>query len=204
MPVTVTQSGIVGDELVVAGTLRQTGVFSENPVLERAWSADLGGTALRLHDVIRNEGLDAEEHMVLYHVNVGWPLLDESATLDIASVEVHPRDEDARAGIDRWRRIEAPQAGYREQVFGHEFPRSGTAVASIDNPVVDTRLELRFDAATLPAMHQWKMSGEGHFAMGSGARERQFVRRAGGRTISRSPADPRARRNRVLHARVPL
>lgn len=165
-PATLTRCEIVGHELIVSGTVRQSTVFGENLVLERTWSADLGGTTLRLRDTVRNEGLTDEGHMVLYHVNVGWPLLDEKAVLDITSREVTPRDEDARAGAGRWHQLEAPQEGFREQVFGHDFRDSGTAVVAVDNPGLDVRLDIAFDTATLPALHQWKMSGEGHYALG--------------------------------------
>jgi len=166
VPGTLTRAEIVGHELIVAGRVRQTTVFGENLLLERTWSADLGGSTLRLRDTVINEGLVDAGHMVLYHVNLGWPLLDERAQLDIPSREVTPRDADARSGAGRWDQIEQPQQGYREQVFGHDVRDSGIVHVSVDNPVVDTRLELRFDTETLPALHQWKMSGEGHYALG--------------------------------------
>lgn len=165
-PASLTCTDLIGDEFIVSGAVRQAAVFGENLVMDRTWSADLGGSTLRLTDVVRNDGLADEGHMVLYHVNVGWPLLSESAVLDVPSREVTPRDEDARSGAGRWHHIEPPQDGYREQVFGHDFRDHGMATVSIDNPELDIRLELAFDSATLPAMHQWKMSGEGHYVMG--------------------------------------
>jgi len=165
-PATLARAEIVGDQLIVSGSVRQSTVFGENLIMRRTWSADLGGTTLRLHDTVRNEGLTDQGHMVLYHVNVGWPLLDEKAVLEIGSREVTPRDDDARAGAGRWHQLEAPQQGYREQVFGHDFRDTGTAVVSVDNPDLDLRIELAFDTSTLPALHQWKMSGEGHYALG--------------------------------------
>ncbi len=166
IPVSVTRAGIEDDQLVIAGTARQAVVFGEDLVLERTWSAPLGGNVLRLRDTVRNAGHVPTGHMVLYHVNVGWPLLDEGASLDIPSREVVPRDADARSGAGRWHQIEAPQSGYREQVFGHDFDDRRTARVAIDNPAINTRLELHFDTHTLPGMHQWKMSGEGHYVMG--------------------------------------
>lgn len=165
-PATLTRSEVVDGQLVVSGEVRQASVFGENLVMRRTWSADLGGSTLRLNDTVRNDGLRDEGHMVLYHVNIGWPLLDESAVLEVASREVTPRDEDARSGAGRWHQLEAPQAGYREQVFGHDFRDQGIATVAVDNPTLDLRLELAFDSATLPALHQWKMSGEGHYALG--------------------------------------
>ena len=187
-PSTVTRAEVTDDELIVTATVRQAGVFTENLVLERTWSADIGGATLRLRDTVRNEGLVDEGHMVLYHVNIGWPLLDESAKLKIPSREVAPRDKDARAGAGRWDQIEGPQAGYQEQVFGHDFRDSGIATVSVDNPASDTRLELRFDTATLPGLHQWKMSGEGHYVMGlEPVNVNSFTGRAGTRAAGVLP-----------------
>ena len=189
MPATMTRAEVAGGELVVSGVVRQAAVFGEQLVLERTWSADLGGTTLRLRDVVRNEAGTDAGHMILYHVNVGWPLLDESATLELPSREVNPRDADARSGAGRWHQIEPPQAGFREQVFGHDFRDSGTAVVAVDNPAIDTRLEVRFDTATLPALHQWKMSGEGHYVMGlEPVNVNSFTGRAGTRAAGILPA----------------
>lgn len=188
VPATVTRAQVTDTELVVSGVIRQAGVFAENLVLERTWSADLGGSTLRLRDTVRNEGAADAGHMVLYHVNVGWPLLDESAHLDLPSREVNPRDADARSGAGRWHQIDEPQAGFREQVFAHDFRDSGTAVVAVDNARVDTRLELRFDTETLPALHQWKMSGEGHYVMGlEPANVSTFAGRAGARAAGTLP-----------------
>src|SRR5690606_15989394 len=65
VPATLTPAELVGDEFIVAGTVRQTGVFGENLVLERTWTAPLGGSVLRLRDVVRNEGSADSGHMVL-------------------------------------------------------------------------------------------------------------------------------------------
>ncbi|MGV3712723.1 aldose 1-epimerase family protein [Pseudolysinimonas sp.] len=187
-PATVTRAEVRGGELVVSGLVRQATVFGENLVLERTWSADLGGATLRLRDVVRNEGAADAGHMVLYHVNVGWPLLDEAAHLELPSREVNPRDADARSGAGRWHQIDEPQAGYREQVFGHDFRDSGTAVVAIDNARIDTRFELRFETDTLPALHQWKMSGEGHYVMGlEPVNVNTFGGRAGARAAGTLP-----------------
>lgn len=166
VPACVTRAEVSEGELVVAGTVRQAAVFGEDFILHRTWSMSLGGSTLRLRDTVFNAGRVDSGHMVMYHVNVGWPLLAERAVLEIPSREVTPRDEDARGGATTWHQIEGPQPGFREQVFGHDFGRRGVVRVCIDNPDVDLRFELRVDTSTLPAMHQWKMSGEGHYVMG--------------------------------------
>jgi len=194
VPATVTRAEVTDDQLIVSGVVRQTSVFGEDLILERTWSADIGGSTLRLRDVVRNAGIDDAGHMLLYHVNVGWPVLDEGAHLSIPSREVTPRDADARAGAGRWHQIEAPQAGFREQVFSHDFRDQGFASVSMDNAATNVRFELRFDSGVLPAIHQWKMCGEGHYVMGlEPVNVNTFAGRAGARVAGLLPVLKRGR-----------
>ncbi|MGV9769095.1 aldose 1-epimerase family protein [Microbacterium sp. NPDC003461] len=164
-PASVSEIRVADGELRIAGEVRQAKVFQENLVLRRTLTAPLGGTEITITDTVTNEGLSPAGHLVLYHANFGWPLLDERAALEIPSRRVTPRDAAAAAGVARWAEIEPPQPGFAEQVFLHDFS-AGEGRAVIDNPAVDVRCELLFDAKTLPALHQWKMSGVGHYVMG--------------------------------------
>ncbi|HET9968121.1 MAG TPA: DUF4432 family protein, partial [Streptosporangiaceae bacterium] len=44
--------------------------------------ADPGGREFRLTDTVRNAGFDLTTHMFLYHINVGWPLLEEGTRFE--------------------------------------------------------------------------------------------------------------------------
>jgi len=114
---------------------------------------------------VTNESAHPSPHMVLYHFNLGWPLLDESASLHIPSVSTTPRDEDAAAGLPAWRSIDAPQRGFREQVFAHEF-HDGPVSVGIENRVLGIRVDIGFSSRALPALYQWKMADHGHYVMG--------------------------------------
>ena len=58
---------------------------------------DVGGSALRISDKVVNVGFDPTSHMLLYHVNIGYPVLDEGARLVIPAPPggrraiIHPR-----------------------------------------------------------------------------------------------------------------
>lgn len=187
VPATVTRTSVCDGRIRIEGEVRQTTVFGENLVLRREITAEVGGSTLRVRDTVTNEGLQAAGILVLYHANLGWPLLDERATLEIDSRHVTPRDETAVAGVARWHEIDPPTTGYREQVFLHDFQgRPGRA--GIDNPEADLRLELTFDTSTLPALHQWKMAGEGHYVMGlEPANTCQIQGRAAARAANKLP-----------------
>lgn len=165
-PAVLEEARIISGLLVLRGATRQTTVFGENLVLRRTITAEVGGSKLSVEDTVINEGTVEAGHMMLYHVNLGWPLLSEHARLEISSTKVTPRDDHAAAGVARWHQLEPPQEGSREQVFLHDVSRFAQGQASIDNPVLGMRFTLRFDTAALPALHQWKMAGVGHYVMG--------------------------------------
>jgi hypothetical protein len=155
-------------EIEISGEVRQTRVFGENLVLRRRISTRLGTSKIRVEDVITNEGFTPHPHLILYHVNLGFPLLSETSRLSIDVEETIPRDADAEAGVADWGVFQPPTPGYREQVFIHT-PRAGdgnVVTAQVTNPALGLGLRLTYDRTTLPYLVQWKMMGEGLYVLG--------------------------------------
>jgi hypothetical protein len=156
-----------GYEIVVSGRLRQARLFGENLELHREIRCRLGTGEVTIDDVVTNLGPASQPHMVLYHVNLGWPLLDEGATLRVPSAEVLPRDEDARSGVHAWDTFTPPSHPFPEQVFRHRLPDdAGEARAVLTNPRLGLALTLAFDTAELPHLFQWKMLGSRAYVLG--------------------------------------
>jgi hypothetical protein len=151
------------DIVAVAGEVRQTAVFQENLLLERRISSVVGSSSLRIDDTVTNESESTSAHMVLYHVNLGWPLLDAGTTVDIPARSVRPRDADAEAGFAERSRIDEPTVGFREQVYVHEAGDEHTA--RVLNESRGVALTLRY-SDTLPALFQWKLTATKHFVLG--------------------------------------
>jgi len=82
--------------LFARGTIRQARLFGENLTLSREISMDLDGDTLTVEDVVRNEGWESTPHMILYHCNIGFPLLDDGAQLHGRFASITPRDEEAK------------------------------------------------------------------------------------------------------------
>ncbi len=163
-----------GDEcrFEIRGTFRETRVFGENLRLERRLRTYLGGRSIELHDKVSNDGGSRRPHMMLYHCNGGFPILDAAAELHVAHAAMHPRDAQAQAGLDEWNRGGAPDPNFKEQVFIHTpiVCDDGLAAAVLSNPSLrDGRglaLAIRFDPAQLPALFTWRMLGYGTYVMG--------------------------------------
>lgn len=163
VPASVERAAVVGDELVVEGVVRQATLHEEHLVLRRRIRAGLGSTWFTVEDTVTNEGWRPEPHLVLYHANLGWPLVSEAAELDVSSLRVEPDGPDAVG--DAWRDIVAPEAGYRQRVHRHDLA-PGTGRATVSNPELGLRLTLSFPTATLPVLYQWKMFAPGQNVLG--------------------------------------
>jgi galactose mutarotase-like enzyme len=159
-----------GDDYVleVSGQVRQSRLFGENMVLSRRIWTRLGADALHVEDTVTNEGFDTQPHMILYHCNLGFPLLNENAELDINAADTVPRDDEAKKGVDTWMQFQPPTDGYAEQVFRHAVvpDDDGMASAQLRSPDAGLALTVRYSVDTLPHLFQWKQMGKGAYVLG--------------------------------------
>ena len=102
---------------------------------------------------------------ILYHMNMGYPLLDEDSVITIPSMEVIPRDAHAAADIENWMHMEKPTAGYQERCYYHKFSDENGS-AEIYQPKLNVGLRISFDASDLDGFVEWKMMGVRDYVLG--------------------------------------
>jgi hypothetical protein len=155
-----------GDDCVLyaEGEVLQAAVFGEQLLLRRRIEAHVGESRLFIRDQVVNVGHDRTPHMLLYHVNVGWPVVDEGSELLVAATAVEPRGDHP---VEGYRVIDAPARGYVEQVFEHELVPD--ADGRVPVAIVNRRLGLGtyqvFRRDQLPHHFVWRMLGEGTYAV---------------------------------------
>jgi hypothetical protein len=162
-----------GDEYVmsVSGEVREALVFGAKLSLKRRIWARLGERRFFLEDTVRNEGYEAAPLQLLYHTNLGFPLLDDGSFLLTAS-EVKPRDAEAAKGLAECQSFSGPIHGYAEQVFYHDMRpgADGYVRAALVNPSLwhgqPMAYYLRYRKEQLPRFVEWKMMGEGDYVVG--------------------------------------
>lgn len=159
-----------GDECLfwIEGEMRQARLFGENLRLRRRISAGLGSSRLVLQDNVENLGSSASPLMILYHINLGFPLLDEHSYLASQSHPARARDSIAAPGLNEWMHFQAPTPDYNEQVFYHDLPADaeGWACIKLVNPTHKLSVAVRCQKTTLPNLVEWKMMGQGAFVLG--------------------------------------
>jgi hypothetical protein len=154
--------------IVVSGRMREARVFGENLARSRKITVPCGRNVLVIEDRVENLGFREEAFSILFHFNLGYPLLDACSRVLAPSKTTRPRAESMRPGLGRWSFAEKPTPGIAEEVFYHELrgdARGRTCVALV-NEEAKLGVALRFDLRALPNFTQWKMMGEGEYVMG--------------------------------------
>ena len=153
-------------------TIHQSAVFGENLVLHRRIWTKLDQPRLWIEDTIENRGFSPAPLMFLQHFNLGFPLVDATARLELPPHTTEPRDETARSGLKNYREFSDPIDGYAEQVFYHDLtPDSSNSIeVRFINPAFNANqglgIALRYSKSQYPIFAQWKMMGEGLYVVG--------------------------------------
>jgi len=150
-----------------AGRITLTGAVDETRFLIHALRLE---TRLELEadrpriawtDTVTNRSERPATMQLLYHVNLGPPLLGAGAEVVAAIDELAPRDAAAAADLAAWNRYAAPRAGRGEEVFfGRIRPAAdGHASALLVAPDGTEAAGLSWLADTLPCFTLWKNQG---------------------------------------------
>lgn len=153
------------DELVVHSVTKDETVFGRKLRLSREVRVSVNTNDFEIHDRIENTGDKEEPFEILYHMNMGYPLLDEDSVITIPSVKVTPRNEHAKEGLADWMRMQKPTPGYEEMCYYHTFPDENGS-ASIYQPKIHTELKITYNTKELDSFVEWKMMGVRDYVLG--------------------------------------
>ena len=153
-----------GDLLVVEADMKDCVLFGRKLQLHRVLEFSTTENKLTLKDTVENHGDEASPVMVLYHMNMGYPLLSEQSELIIPSDRVIPRNAHAAEGLQQHLQFPTPTPGYEEQCYFHEFDHKG--LAKIYNHGIGLGLAISFDPKNLNSFCQWKMPGAHDYVLG--------------------------------------
>lgn len=162
-----------GDDYVMwaRGQIREVSVFGEYLQLTRQVSTKLGTSEIVIDDTVENLAYAPQEHMLLYHMNLGYPLAGPDSRILAPTHSVMPRDEEAGRGAEQWPYFDLPTPGYAEKVYFHELSGDAGGYASVAVAAPQAMagglvLQLRYRVRELPYLIQWKMCGEGTYVLG--------------------------------------
>jgi len=152
--------------MTLSADVVQSSLFGEQLHLARRIKLLAGDPTIYVRDTVTNLGDTPSPIMLLYHFNLGYPLVQKGARL-ISSSVVYPRDEEAWKGVEQWGTYEPALPGFAEQVFFHRL-RHDTDTGWATVAVLNDSYGLKFgwDASSLPYFTQWKNTRQGMYVNG--------------------------------------
>jgi hypothetical protein len=154
--------------LTISGKMREARLFGENLILDRKITCKYGENKIILRNTVENCGFKREALMLLFHFNMGYPLLDENAVLVTPTAKLTPRDQEAINGEATYNQCQTPTADYAEQVFYHTLnaDKEGNTCVALVNKKLKIGAAIHYSKNQLFNFTQWKQMGEGDYVMG--------------------------------------
>ncbi len=144
--------------LSVTGYIDESMMFGPSLRLKSTLQTAAGSSSFTIIDEVTNLGGQTTELQLLYHTNIGQPLLDEGTRFVAPIRELAPRDSRAQEGIDSFPAYSAPVTGFVEQVYFMTLleDATGRSVVLLKNSTADKGLSLEFQPQQLPYFSLWK------------------------------------------------
>jgi len=161
-------------EMSVTGLMRLSRVFGPNLELKRTISATIGRAEITVDDVVTNRGNSPTPHMMLYHCNYGWPLVDQgSKIIWKGQWSTAGRDMDAEIfseGKD-FHTCPGPMDSHRGAGEGCAFidaaaDEKGLCHAGVCNSSLGLAVAMEYEKKQLPWLTNWQHWGPGEYTTG--------------------------------------
>lgn len=148
-------------ELSVTGSVLESSLFDSRLELTTTYSMTQGSRVLKIRDQVVNQSSTVADFQLLYHFNLGRPLLGAGCKLHAPVKEMSPQTPQAARSIGQWDTYAGPVSGFAEEVY--LFRLHGGAdhktLAVLENPQSGQGVAVRFRLDQLPCFTVWKQTG---------------------------------------------
>ena len=149
--------------IVVEAIIRDTALFGKNLVMKRKISTAILGDCITLEDVLINEGYRDEEYCLLYHINVGYPMLDDGAKIIADVGDFTPRTDWAKQNSATMYEMSESIPNQEEACY---FLKLNTPEISLVNEKIGKKFTVSYSGDTLSYFVEWKSMASGDYALG--------------------------------------
>lgn len=149
--------------IVIEAYIKSTSISKTNLRVRRKISCAIGAETLTVEDTLENLAYGDENYCILYHVNVGYPLLDEGAKIVGDIKDAIPRTPLAEERISDREVMGAPVPLDNEVCY---FLKMNTPKIAVENEKLGKKFTLEYSAETLPEFVQWKNFHSGCYVIG--------------------------------------
>ena len=163
LPAEILRAECTEEGIVIEAVIRDTALFGQNLVMRRTITTGIGDSHLRITDTLCNESYREEGYCLLYHVNVGYPLLDEGAVIECDAEGYHACTDFAKELAATRLEISDAVPNQPECCYYHTLREPKVALV---NKRLGKAFRLSYSGDTLPCFLEWKSMGSGDYALG--------------------------------------
>ncbi len=149
--------------ILVEAVIRNSALFGQNLVMKRKIFTAMGSDRVTLEDTLVNAGYQDAEYCLLYHINVGYPMLDAGARLVGDIVRCTPRTPWSKENEAAHREMVQPTPNEEEMCYYLELKQPEI---SLVNDQLGKKLTVSYSPDTLPHFVEWKSMVCGDYALG--------------------------------------
>ena len=154
-------------ELKIKFTITDAVIFGRKLVMNRTYVFSYTENSFSVNDRVTNAGDITSPYMILYHCNMGYPLLCEDSIIKIPHSKMVARDEHARKFIDTALTAEKPQPQFQERCYFYDvLQASDKAQVGIFNQKTGKGVIISYNKSELPCFTEWKMMGQSDYVLG--------------------------------------
>ncbi len=155
------------NDLKIKLMLKDETLFGRKLLLEREYSFSYTENIFTVSDTVTNEADTESPYMIMYHCNMGYPLLKENSIVKIPNNSVTPREDNAAKYTDSALIMEEPQANYTERCYYYDvLEKENDARVGIFSPDISKGVVFSYGKDNLPKFTQWKMMGKKDYVLG--------------------------------------
>jgi len=151
----------------LSGRMSESMIYGSHLRLTRKITIGLYDKKIVIEDTLENLEPKDEEFMLLYHINFGYPLVEDGAKVIVSKSRTLARTKMSEEDLDHWDDIGKPVDDYPEQVFYHVNDNStSTASAAVINQERGLGAYISYSADTLPVLVHWKSMRSHDYTIG--------------------------------------
>lgn len=149
------------DNVIISGEISDSALFGKNLKFVRTYT--ITNESISINDELINIGYKKEDYILLYHINYGYPFLDEGLLVNIPANESIPLTEIAKDNFDDRFNINAPKDNYTEHVYYHVL-NNGCVI--LENKKLDVTVKMEYSINDFPYTLEWKSMISRDYALG--------------------------------------
>ncbi len=151
------------DGIYVEAIVESTELFGKNLVFRRKIFSAIGSESLKIEDTLENRGFRDEDYCLLYHINVGYPMLDEGGKIEAEMNKYYARSEWAKENEGRMFDIVDSIPNDPETCYFLDLKKP---CVSLTNSKLGKKFTVSYSGETLPCFIEWHSMASRDYALG--------------------------------------